>query len=447
MLSRLRTRRILSVLVQGSALGAMLLAGCDTKGFVDPTEMGRYKKDSLVLPIVSQVDPAVEEVDSNWARATVPTAEDLASSTGEYRISPNDLLAISLSDINGPNTETVKQSRVNESGDISLPYLDQPIHAVGLTEIQLEHMIIDAYRGANIIQHAQVSVTVVEARGRAFSVWGSVNAPGEYAIVESDFRLMNALVLARNVISPFVENIYIVRRILPPTTAPSVPVNGAGPVIPAPATGPSSDELAPKSDAGTAADPVAAAKTERVLHLAADGASAGPNRFDGFRDPTPEQNVRVIRIPYEALRRGDLKYNITIRPKDVIYVSDPQTGFYYVGGHSARPGAYTFTGQKVTLKDAIISAGMLDGLAIPQRTDVIRHVNPDHEVYVRVDLAKIFSGEEPDIYLKPGDKVMVGTNALAPFLAAIRGGFRITYGFGFLYDRNYAYPVTTGGVP
>ena len=32
----------------------------------------------------------------------------------------------------------------------------------------------------------------------------------------------------------------------------------------------------------------------------------------------------------------------------------------------------------------------------------------------------------------------VGTNALAPFLAAIRNGFRVTYGFGFLYDKNFA---------
>jgi hypothetical protein len=32
---------------------------------------------------------------------------------------------------------------------------------------------------------------------------------------------------------------------------------------------------------------------------------------------------------------------------------------------------------------------------------------------------------------------MVGTNAIAPFLAAFRAGFRITYGFGFIYDRNF----------
>ena len=26
---------------------------------------------------------------------------------------------------------------------------------------------------------------------------------------------------------------------------------------------------------------------------------------------------------------------------------------------------------------------------------------------------------------------------LAPFLASLRGAFRLTYGFGFIYDRNF----------
>jgi polysaccharide biosynthesis/export protein len=440
----------------GLALSALALAGgCETKGFIDPTEMGRYKKDPLVLPIVSQLDPAAEEGESQWARAAEPTAADLKPYVGDYRISPNDLLAITLSDIQGPNTETVKQTRVTESGNISLPFLDNPIHAAGLTEIQLEQVIVQAYKNANLIQHAQVSVTTLEARGRAFSVMGSVNAPGEYAIAETDFRLLNAMVLARNVSSPFVEYVYVIRPLSPPPEAtppatlpsmPSTPGTG-GPTIPPPSTGPSSEELAPKSEANSPADitasaaPVpapAAPAADHVVHLAAAPVLAA-DRFDGFRDPGPEQNTRIIRIPYEAIRRGDLRYNITIRPKDIIYVPDPQTGFYFVGGHVARPGAYTLSGQKMTVKDAIISASMLDGLAIPQRTDIIRQIQPDHEIFVRVDLTKIFAGEEPDVYLKPHDKIMVGTNFLAPFVAAVRGGFRITYGFGFLFDRNYAY--------
>lgn len=443
----------------GLALSALALAGgCETKSFIDPTEMGRYQKDPLVLPIVSQLDPALEEGESQWARATEPTAEDLQPYVGDYRISPNDLLAITLSDIQGPNTETVRQARVTESGNVSLPFLDNPIHASGLTEIQLEQSIVQAYKNANLIQHAQVSVTILEARGRAFSAIGAVNAPGEYMIAETDFRLLNAMVLARNVSSPFVDYVYVIRPLSPPPEAPapatlpsspSAPSNTGGPAIPPPSTGPSSEELAPKTEANSPVDvtasaapaptaPANAAAADHVVHLAAAPIQAA-DRFDGFRDPGPEQNTRIIRIPYEAIRRGDLRYNITIRPKDILYVPDPQTGFYFVGGHVARPGAYTLSGQKMTVKDAIISASMFDGLAIPQRTDIIRQVTPDHEIFVRVDLTKIFAGEEPDVYLKPHDKIMVGTNFLAPFIAAVRGGFRITYGFGFLFDRNFAY--------
>jgi protein involved in polysaccharide export with SLBB domain len=407
-------------------------------GFLDPSEMGRFKKDPLVMPIVNTVDPALEEVDNNWARATDPTAADMQPMNGDYRISPNDLLAITLSDLNGPNTETIKQSRVTESGNISLPFLKEPIRAKGLTEIQLEQAIVEAYRQAQLIQQANVSVTVLEARGRSFDIGGAVAAPQTYPILSSDFRLLNALVMAREVQSQFVADIYIIRQ--PESAADTGPA--PMPTRRAPSTGPSSDELAPHVRAPQPTSPVASAP-DKVVHLSAE-AGDGQNNFGGFRESNPGQNVRVIHIPYAALKRGDLKYNIPIHPHDVIYVQPPEQGFYFVGGHVVRGGSFQLVGQKVTLKDAIISANMLDGLAIPQRTDVIRHVGPDRQVFVRVDLTRVFSGDAPDIYLKPGDEVIVGTNMIAPFLAAVRGGFRITYGFGFLYDRNYAYSTQFG---
>jgi hypothetical protein len=82
---------------------------------------------------------------------------------------------------------------------------------------------------------------------------------------------------------------------------------------------------------------------------------------------------------------------------------------------------------------------MLDQLAIPDRTDLVRRLAPDRQVFVRVNLSKIFDGTAPDIYLKPDDKILVGTNAFAPFLASLRQAFRFTYGAGFIYDRNFAY--------
>jgi protein involved in polysaccharide export with SLBB domain len=145
----------------------------------------------------------------------------------------------------------------------------------------------------------------------------------------------------------------------------------------------------------------------------------------------------VIRVPYDALQRGELKYNIVVRPRDMIIVPDPLIGEYYMGGHVQRTGVYSLTARNITLKQAVIAAGMLDQLAVPWRTQVTRRIGANREITVSVNLTKIFEGKEPDLYLKPYDQVMVGTDFWAPFLAAARNGFRVTYGFGFLYDRNY----------
>lgn len=449
-------RRLVTLFTHGMALGALaLVCGCDTKGFLDPTEMMRTSKDTLLLPIVSQVDPALEEMDTQWSRATDPTPEDRKPVTGDYHISPDDLLAVQISDINGPGTQELKQVRVTESGNISLPLLDRQIHAVGLTEYELENAIVEAYRAANLVLHATVSVTTLESRGRQFSIYGAVGATGEYAIQEPDFRVLNALVIARNVTTPFVDYIYIIRKVgaLSAQTQPGMPSEApiAPPPTSIPTTNPTSEELVPHVEANTpavilpaGANPVAPAAQKVVL---ADQAAADPSEtFDGFHDPGPDQNLRVIRIPYQALKEGRLGYNIPIHPLDMIYVAEPPQGFYYIGGHVLRGGTFAMTGAKVTLKAAIISASMLDGLAIPQRTDIIRRIRPDKEIFVRVDLEKVFAGEQPDIYLKPDDAVLVGSNAAAPFLAAIRGGFRISYGFGFIYDRNYAYSTSLQGI-
>jgi polysaccharide export outer membrane protein len=80
---------------------------------------------------------------------------------------------------------------------------------------------------------------------------------------------------------------------------------------------------------------------------------------------------------------------------------------------------------------------MLDEVGIPERTEVIRRLGRDKEIFVRVNLVKVFRGQQPDVFLKPYDIVQVGTNVFAPFFASFRNGFRISYGFGFIYDRNF----------
>ena len=84
-----------------------------------------------------------------------------------------------------------------------------------------------------------------------------------------------------------------------------------------------------------------------------------------FNAPMEPTDQHVIRIPLNDLRRGELKYNVVIRPGDYIYVPQPMIGEYYMGGHVLRSGVYSLTARKITLKEAFISAGMLDPVAIP----------------------------------------------------------------------------------
>ena len=147
---------------------------------------------------------------------------------------------------------------------------------------------------------------------------------------------------------------------------------------------------------------------------------------------------RVIRIPLPELRAGNYHYNIVIRKDDVIHVPLTEQGFYYMMGNINRPGTYFIGNIPVTLTRAIAAAGSVGPLAEPAKVDLTRRIGGHKQEIVQVDLAKIFAGLQPDYYIKKDDLINVGTSPVSPWLAVLRNGFRATYGFGFVYDRNYA---------
>jgi len=151
---------------------------------------------------------------------------------------------------------------------------------------------------------------------------------------------------------------------------------------------------------------------------------------------------RILRIKYQKLKQGDSSYNIVIRPDDRIYVREPQSGVVYVDGEIVRPGVYNFPASgKLTLSRLVAAAGGPGPLAIPTRVDLTRVVGENREATIRLNLAAIRNRTEPDIYLKPDDHIILGTNFWATPLAVFRNGLRMTYGFGFLLDRNFGSDV------
>jgi len=164
-----------------------------------------------------------------------------------------------------------------------------------------------------------------------------------------------------------------------------------------------------------------------------------PESFEWDSQPGVEETTRVIKIPADKLLAGDPRYNIVIRPGDTIHVPVDVIGEFYVMGNTNYQGAIRLTGRPMTLKMAIASAGGLGSLAWPKHCEVVRRISRNKEEIVMVDLDKISRGEQPDFFIKPNDLVNIGTHTTSRWRAVLRNSFRATYGFGFIYDRNFGY--------
>jgi polysaccharide export outer membrane protein len=150
------------------------------------------------------------------------------------------------------------------------------------------------------------------------------------------------------------------------------------------------------------------------------------------------RNRRVIRVPADKLLSGDPHYNIVIRAGDNIHVPVDIIGEFCIMGNVNSQGFINVTGRPMTLKMAIAAAGGLGPLAWPKKCEVVRRIGTKREEIVMVDLDKIATGEQPDFFIKPNDLINVGTHSTTRFRAVMRNAFRATYGFGFIYDRNFA---------
>lgn len=468
------------------------LGGCDVDSFMDPSVVGRWENTPTVLPIMSRLE-VIDEPEDLLPSVSGPDPADLVPEVREYVFGPGDTATITVFELLTPGADAILTRRIDELGYVRLPVIGE-VKVSGLTAKQLEQHIIDIL-DPDIIKNPTVTAVVVDGRQRTFKVLGP--GQGTYAIVKNNFRLLDAVAMAQ---IPEVDKIYVIRQIAldeivergpdpdpgrPGTIRPPLAPTGTegtgkpdtpDPVDPATLiddlTGGlegDDDKPAPEEKPETPGTPESnepkAEAPSPALSEALDGGNLGEGRYvnvngkwvlvqgaapatDGGEDtvegsglPPADQLVtqRVIEIDGRALYRGDAVWNIAIRPDDIVRVPDAGGGNIFLSGPGiSRPGTYDLPGRNtLTLKQVVAASGGLSGVAIPERVDLIRRIGDDQEATVRLNLRAIYEGVQPDIFLKPNDQVNFGTNAIAGFAAVIRNGFRFSYGFGFLLDRNF----------
>ena len=184
------------------------------------------------------------------------------------------------------------------------------------------------------------------------------------------------------------------------------------------------------------------------VDLAAQGGNAGLRAVENAQIKkknnlqVKKENTVVIEIKYNSLVQGDSKLNIVILPGDAIYCDSGEVGVVYIDGEISRPGVYNMpTSGRLTLSRLVAAAGGVSELAIPERCDLIRRLGSDKEACVRISLLAIRNRGEPDVFLKPDDHIIVGTNFWALPLSRLRRDLSFPNSVGFQLDRNFGNDV------
>jgi len=499
---RWRSGRVPMLLAVAATAGA--LGGCDYDSYMDQSVVGRWETTPTSVPILERID-LIERDEGEFVETSPVMPEDLLPEVSDYRVGPGDSIALQIFDFLEAGVPTPFERQIDPRGSIDLPQLGR-IDVYDMTSDEIRETLRAELKEKGIIEDALVSVQVIGRRQATFSVYGAVPGVGRYLVPVPDYRLLEALSEAGG-LSPVIKTVYVIRQAALSdeySRGPGAPAVDPGDrPRRAPEGGRETEDgvelddlirrLSEPEDA-----PGLLQAGAQDGDLGQGGASSGPPPIDLIVAETPrpggerrrersrdesgrepgswmflndrwvrveegagEQRgiaegddplgqaardlvaQRIIEIPAKKLMEGDPRYNIVIRPGDVIRVPTPETGLVYLAGPGiARPGIYSLPTQgRLTLTKAVLAAGGLNGLAVPWRVDLTRMVGPDRQATIRLDLKAIAEGTQPDIFMKADDMVNVGTSFWATPLAVIRGGLRASYGFGFLLDRNFGNDV------
>ena len=147
---------------------------------------------TLVAPAAAQQRQALvrpKTATTSAPAAVKPSTPRTPGSEG-YRIGPGDVLEVRLYKLPELSREAL---RVEESGTIRMPLIEQDIQAACRTEGELAKEIATRY--LPLMKNPQVDVFVKEYHSRPVAVIGAVNTPGRFQL-QKRIRLLDLLTFA-----------------------------------------------------------------------------------------------------------------------------------------------------------------------------------------------------------------------------------------------------------
>ncbi|MGD9693681.1 MAG: polysaccharide biosynthesis/export family protein [Phycisphaerales bacterium] len=477
----------------------------ETDGWLwDPSIVGRWEHTPTVVPILDRID-LIERSEGEFVEVTGPTAEDLIPVVQEYEIGSGDAMRVSILDFLAQGDVSEFEVEVDSTGAIELPQLGRVLISGLTPDEAKQRIAEETVAKQIAVEPPVVAIQFLRRRQATFAIYGLLQNVGRYPIPSADYRVIDAITDAGGLPQTVrkVQVIRQVRlsdefkhgrstlpRAVKPgqqtqpgdqgkqgkdlkdlieeLTKPSgdgggmfgamgMAQDGAQPPVRS-GDEPPIDLVEGTNEPKATPAPTASGAQSAWMFLngqwvkvtsgastpsEAAGASVPASASGEGADVRDLVTQRVIEVPTGPLFKGMAQYNIVVRPGDVIHVPGPEVGIVYIGGPGInRPGSYDLpTSGRLTLKQAVTAAGGLSVVAIPERVDLIRRIGENREATIRLNLRAIAEGTQPDVFIKPDDQINVGTNFWATPLTVLRQGFRMTYGFGFLVDRNFGNDV------
>ncbi len=133
------------------------------------------------------------------------------------------------------------------------------------------------------------------------------------------------------------------------------------------------------------------------------GATAGAN----LRGARLVRDGKIVPVDiYEALMRGDLRYNVWLRGGDTIFIPGIGSTNVFIFGAVSKPGPIPIGNSMITLPQALTAAGFGD-LSYDSRIRIIRSLSLTRGELLVVDVDKVMRGEALPFVLNDGDIVYV----------------------------------------
>lgn len=148
-----------------------------------------------------QSQTRTDKLNAALTMGVAATSQD--TSGGEYRIGPDDVLAIKADNLD----ELSESVRVNDRGEIVLPLVGT-LRVKGMTTSDVERDITKKI--ARYVEHPVVNVTVKEYRSQRITVVGAVRSPQVYAI-NGQYHLLDMLMMAGGLSDDAGRICYIIR--------------------------------------------------------------------------------------------------------------------------------------------------------------------------------------------------------------------------------------------